>query len=141
MCPPRRTGARSRALDSRVGVKQRPPLSICPARAVQKSRTCEERQDLRRDLSGLMSIFAQDIVLKDWDGTYQGCLRVLDVNSNIFKNQPNIKIKVVDIAFINDKHKTMAELEIHIDKEIKIDVVDILSFNNDKIIDIKAYKL
>tara|TARA_E500000178_G_scaffold333600_1_gene368744 strand:- start:92 stop:358 length:267 start_codon:yes stop_codon:yes gene_type:complete len=88
-----------------------------------------------------MSIFAQDIVLKDWDGTYQGCLAVLDVNSNIFKNQPNIKIKVVDIAFINDKHKTMAELEIHIDKEIKIDVVDILSFNNDKIIDIKAYKL
>lgn len=95
----------------------------------------------KRDLSGLMSIFAQDIVLKDWDGTHQGCLAVLDANSNIFKNQPNIKIKVLDIAFTNDKHKIMAELEIYIDKEIKIDVVDILSFNDDKIIDIKAYKL
>ena len=35
----------------------------------------------------------------------------------------------------------MAKLEIYIDKKIKIDVVDILSFNNEKIIDIKAYKL
>ena len=95
----------------------------------------------KRDLSGLMSIFSKDIVLKDWEGSHQGSLAVLDANSKIFKHHPDIKLKVIDIAFTNDNHKIMAELEIYLDKELRIDVVDIISFKNDKIIDIKAYKL
>lgn len=95
----------------------------------------------KHDLAGLMSIFSKDIVLKDWEGSNQGSVAVLDANSKIFKNQPDIKLKVIDIAFTDDNQKIMAELEIYVDKEFKIDVVDILSFNNDKIIDIKAYKL
>ena len=95
----------------------------------------------KRDLSGLMSIFSKDIVLKDWEGSHQGSLAVLDANSKIFKHPPDIKLKVIDIAVTDDNHKIMAELEIYLDKELRIDVVDIISFRNDKIIDIKAYKL
>jgi len=90
------------------------------------------------DLHRLKLFFDEKIVLKDWDIYEIGIENVLNANSKIFKNIPNIKVEVLDIA-VSPK-KVLAEIKVLISEEESIDVVDILEFENDLITKIKAFK-
>ena len=90
------------------------------------------------DLHRLKLLFDKKIVLKDWDIYAVGIDDVLNANSNIFKNVPNIKVKVLDMAVYHKK--LFAEIKVLISEEESIDVVDILEFENNLIRKIKAFK-
>ena len=90
------------------------------------------------DLNKLKLLFDEKIVLKDWDIYAVGIDDVLNANSNIFKNVPEIKLEVLDMAVY--QKKVFAEIKVLISEEESIDVVDILEFENDLIRNIKAFK-
>ena len=90
------------------------------------------------DLHRLKLLFDKKIVLKDWDVYAVGIDDVLNANSNIFKNVPDIKVEVLGIAVY--QKKVFAEIKVLISEEESIDVVDILEFKNDLIRKIKAFK-
>ena len=90
------------------------------------------------DLHKLKLLFDEKIVLKDWDIYAVGIDDVLNANSNIFKNVPDIKVEVLGMAVY--QKKVFAEIKVLISEEESIDVVDILEFENDLIKKIKAFK-
>ena len=90
------------------------------------------------DLHRLKLLFDEKIVLKDWDIFAVGIDDVLNANSNIFKNVPDIKVDVFGMAVY--QKKVFAEIKVLISKEESIDVVDILEFEDDLIKKIKAFK-
>ena len=90
------------------------------------------------DLQRLKLLFDEKIILKDWDIHAIGIDEVLNANSNIFKNVPDIKVEVLDMAVF--QKKVFAEIKVLISKEESIDVVDILEFESDLITKIKAFK-
>ena len=90
------------------------------------------------DLHRLKLLFDEKIVLKDWDIYAVGIDDVLNANSNIFKNVPDIKVEVLDMAV--SRKKVLVEIKVLISEEESIDVVDILEFENDLIRKIKAFK-
>ena len=90
------------------------------------------------DLHRLKLLFDEKIVLKDWDIYAVGIDDVLNANSNIFKNVPDIKVKVLGMAV--HQEKVFAAIKVLISEEESIDVVDILEFENDLIRKIKAFK-
>ena len=89
-------------------------------------------------LHRLKLLFDEKIVLKDWDIYAVGIDNVLNANSNIFKNVPDIKVEVLGMAVYQTK--VFAEIKVLISEEESIDVVDILEFENDLIRKIKAFK-
>ena len=90
------------------------------------------------DLNKLKLLFDEKIVLKDWDIYAVGIDDVLNANSNIFKNVPDIKVEVLAMAV--HQEKVFAEIKVLISEEESIDVVDILEFENHLITKIKAFK-
>lgn len=90
------------------------------------------------DLNKLKVLFDEKIVLKDWDIYADGINEVLNANLNIFKTVPNIKVEVLDMAVY--QKKVFAEIKVLINHEKNIEVVDVLEFENDLIVKIKAYK-
>ena len=92
----------------------------------------------KQDLDELRNLFDKNIVLKDWDIHEFGIENVLNANSNIFKNVPEIKLEVLDMAVY--QKKVFAEIKVLISEKESIDVVDILEFENDLIRKIKAFK-
>ena len=92
----------------------------------------------KHDLHSLKVLFDEKIVLKDWDIHEVGIENVLNANSNIFQNVPNIKVVVLGME--KKKKKVMVEIKVLINEEESIDVVDILEFENDLIKKIKAFK-
>ena len=90
------------------------------------------------DLHRLNLLFDEKIVLKDWDIYAVGIDDVLNANLNIFKNVPDIKVEVLDMAVY--EKKVFAEIKVFINHEENIEVVDVLEFENDLIVKIKAYK-
>ena len=90
------------------------------------------------DLHRLKLLFDKKIVLKDWDVYAVGIDDVLNANSNIFKNVPDIKVEVLGMAVY--QKKVFAEIKVLISEKESIDVVDILEFENDLIRKIKAFK-
>ena len=64
---------------------------------------------------------------------------MLEVNKKIFKGVDTIEVKTVNIY--SDNNTVISEIEILIDKSSKINVVDIISFDEEgKILSITAYK-
>ena len=90
------------------------------------------------DLHKLKLLFDEKIVLKDWDIYAVGIDDVLNANSNIFKNFPDIKVEVLGMAVY--QKKVFAEIKVLISEKESIDVVDILEVENDLIRKIKAFK-
>ena len=93
-----------------------------------------------KDLSGLKEMFSKDIKLRDWDIEARGLEDVLKANKSIFKNVEAIQVNPLKIY--NDGNTIVAELEIDINygRESLL-VVDVIEFDNDnKILEIRAYK-
>ena len=93
-----------------------------------------------KDLSGLKEMFSKDIRLRDWDIDARGLEDVLKANKSIFENVEAIQVN--PLKFYNDGNTIVAELEIDINHgQESLLVIDEIEFDNDnKILEIRAYK-
>jgi hypothetical protein len=92
-----------------------------------------------KDLSSLETMFADNVILIDWDGMLVGKENVLAFNQTLFSQLGNIQVDIDKVAI---GHETvMLEIKVILDSNTKIPVVDIIDFDQDnKIKQIRAYK-
>ena len=92
-----------------------------------------------KNIDELTKLFSKNVILKDWENSASGLIEVLKVNKKIFKSVNTIEVKPINIY--SDNNTVISEIEIFIDKSDKINVVDIISFDQEgKILSITAYK-
>ena len=92
-----------------------------------------------KDISSLKMIFANDIILRDWEIEAKGIDAVIKANENIFKNVHTIVVEPQNLY--QDGNIVISELNIVINDSEIIYVVDIIEFNKEnKIKRIFAYK-
>jgi len=92
-----------------------------------------------KDLARIEGMLSEDVALKDWEIEATGKAAVLEANQNIFRSVKTIAVHPRQL--IHEKDIIAATLEITIDGDSVINVVDIISFNeNHQIRSIRAYK-
>lgn len=91
-------------------------------------------------LDDLAEMFTDDVVLQDWEISAEGKEAVVAANKNIFDSVDTIEVNVINLAENAICTLMFAELEVIINNDIKLNVVDIIKFNNGKISHIFAYK-
>ena len=93
----------------------------------------------QHDLKKLSDLFDNKIRLRDWDIDLKGKKKVLKSNLKLFTSIKNIKC--IPLQTIIQKKIAVCEI-IVVAKKSRINVVDIIKFNNNKkIISIKAFKI
>jgi len=76
--------------------------------------------------------------LRDWNGLAEGRTDVETANKNIFDSVETIT--VTPTALYQDGNTVSAELDILINGTEKLLVVDVITFEGDKIASVRAYK-
>jgi ketosteroid isomerase-like protein len=92
----------------------------------------------KQDLDGLEEMFDDDVVLKDWDIEATGKMGVLAANKKIFDSVESII--VTPISMYQENNTVVAEISIVVNGREHLFVVDVLTFFQDKIVGIRAYK-
>jgi ketosteroid isomerase-like protein len=94
-----------------------------------------------KNLTVLSDLFADDVVLQDWEISAVGKQAVLAANKNIFDSVDSIQVNIINTAENPTATLMFVEIEVIINNDVKLNVVDIIRFNNvGKIIKISAYK-
>lgn len=91
-----------------------------------------------KDIDGLASVYDDNIVLRDWQTSAEGKNAVLTMVRGIFDNVDSILVK--PLALYQDANTVAAELEILINGDDTILVTDVITFEDNKITSIRAYK-
>jgi len=92
-----------------------------------------------KDIGTLDMLMADNIILTDWEGQALGKEAVLKFNQIVFEKCKSISVDIEKVAVGQDC--VMAELGITINGATKIQVVDVLDYDqDDKIKRIRAYK-
>jgi hypothetical protein len=96
-----------------------------------------------QDLDGLSEMFADDVILSDWDIRAEGKEAVLEANKNIFQSVDTIK--VIPYFYYVGEEGYAIEIDVVVNSGQQNDevlqVVDIISFNDEGLIQsIEAYK-
>ena len=92
-----------------------------------------------KEIKKLELIYDDDVNLKDWEIDVRGKENVLRANEDTFKKVDSIYIKPIRI--ISEGNYTFSQIEILIDKDIILDVIDVIRFTEQSQIDlIRAYK-
>lgn len=93
-----------------------------------------------KDIDGLKEMFSEDVRLTDWDIAEAGIDDVIAANKRIFDSVDTIVVK--PLYFYYDGEDSFAvEILIVVDEKEFLEVVDVIRFNEDGLIDsIKAYK-
>ena len=96
-----------------------------------------------QDLEGLSKMFADDVILADWDVRAEGKETVLEANKNIFQSVDTIK--VIPYFYYVGEEGYAIEIDVVVNSGLEteeiLQVVDIISFNEDGLIQsIEAYK-
>ena len=89
------------------------------------------------DLNNLEKIYDPNIQLSDWLGFWEGKKNVLQMNKELFQLSP--KIRIIEINKAENYSKTFSKIEIEIGNE-NLKVMDVIFWNDGKIIKINAYK-
>ena len=93
----------------------------------------------QKDLAGVESMFAEDIILRDWKIRVEGKKIALDETRKNFLAADSIEIQVLNTY--ENENTVAAELKITVDKTEELYVVDVITFNQEgKIVSIRAYK-
>ena len=93
-----------------------------------------------KDLEALSEMFAEDVRLTDWDIAESGKDDVVAANKRIFDSVESIIVKPLCIYSDGDD-SFAAEILILVNDEESLEVVDVICFNEEGLIDsIKAYK-
>jgi predicted ThiF/HesA family dinucleotide-utilizing enzyme len=80
------------------------------------------------------------IHLRDWSNNLTGIDQVIELSANTFKKYPKATIELCNIAKFSE-NKIVAQIEIHLDANEKLEVIDIFEITNNKIINLTAYKI
>ena len=92
-----------------------------------------------KDIQNLQNLFSENVILKDWEIEAKGINEVVDANKKIFQSVKSIS--VIPKNIYKDKFVLICVIEIFINKNEKLNVIDILKFNKDKKIEeISAFK-
>ena len=91
-----------------------------------------------KDLDGLAGLFTDNPSLRDWGGLAEGKADVLSANKTIFDNVDTIT--VTPLSLYQDGNTIAAEIEVLINGGEKLLVVDVITFEDDKIASVRAYK-
>ena len=93
-----------------------------------------------KDLEALAEMFAEDVLLTDWDISESGKDDVVAANKRIFDSVESIVVKPLSVYSDGDNSFAVEILILVNDKEI-LEVVDVICFNEEGLINsIKAYK-
>ena len=92
----------------------------------------------RKDLDGLARLFTANPTLRDWTGSSEGLDNVLAANKSIFDAVETIV--VAPLAVYQDGSTVVAEIEVLINSSETLLVVDVITFEDDKISSVRAYK-
>ena len=92
-----------------------------------------------KDIEGLADLFAEDVVLKDWEFYGEGKEEVVSNNQRIFNSVDTVFVNPILIELINNT--AYCEIEITINNKEKIKVLDIISLDQSGMINsISAYR-
>ena len=92
-----------------------------------------------KDIQNLQNLFSKNVILKDWEIEAKGINEVAEANKKIFKSVKSIS--VIPKNIYQDKFVLICVIEILINKNEKLNEIDILKFNKDKKIEeISAFK-
>ena len=92
----------------------------------------------RKDTAGLSELFTDDVIVRDWQINSEGKTEVLSANQNIFDNVDTIT--VTPLSLYEDNSTVAAEIEVLLNGVEKLLVVDVITFEGDKISSLRAYK-
>ena len=92
----------------------------------------------RKDTTGLSELFTDNAVTRDWDTAAEGKDAVLTANKNIFDSVDTIT--VTPLALYEDGNTVAAEIEVLLNGVEKLLVVDVITFEGNKISSLRAYK-
>lgn len=93
-----------------------------------------------KDIEGLSRMFSDEVTLVDWDISETGIENVIRANKNIFQSVKTISVTPLKY-YSSDDRSYAVEISILIDENETLDVVDIISFDQNGLINsIKAYK-
>ena len=92
----------------------------------------------RKDTAGLSELFTDNVNLRDWERSATGKTDMLAANKDIFDAVNTIA--VTPIALYEENSTVVAEIEVLVNNEIKILVVDVIKFEDNKISSVVAYK-
>ncbi len=91
-----------------------------------------------KNLDGLAVMFTDDVVLRDWERSADGKVDMLAANKAIFDAVDTIT--VTPLALYEDGNTVTAEIEVLVNGDTKLLVVDVITFDGDKIRSLRAYK-
>jgi len=94
------------------------------------------------DLKGLKEIYDREIKVIDWTGEWDGIKSTLEMNENLFKLKPTLKVLEVNQLDkeVEDIQRTYCKIEITIDGVV-LKVMDVIDWNNNHTITkIEAFK-
>ena len=92
----------------------------------------------RKDIDGLAGLFTANPSLRDWTGSATGKADVLAANKTIFDGVDTIT--VIPLSLYEDGNTVAAEIEVLINGTDKLLVVDVITFEGDKIASVRAFK-
>jgi hypothetical protein len=91
-----------------------------------------------KDVNKLYNLYADDIILNEWnDNIFIGKEKVLDANKKLFEQFGQIEIDVTSAGITNNK--SVNEIIVILDGA-HVNVVDVLTIENQKIKYIMAYR-
>ena len=91
-----------------------------------------------KDINGLDAMYTDDVVLRDWETSAVGRTDVLAANQTIFDGVETIE--VTPLAIYQEMDTITAELSVLIDGTDTLLVVDVITFVDGKISNIRAYR-
>ena len=92
-----------------------------------------------KNIPSLKAVFADEIILRDWEIEVKGINNVIDANKNIFNNVKSILVEPINLY--QDRNTVVGEIKIIINNTEILYVVDVIEFNEEnKIKRIFAYK-
>ena len=112
---------------------------------MNKDNNLKKKVDLYFDyfsnkkIEPLISLFSDNILLRDWEIEESGKSDVKKAFENIFNNTEKIKVNSLNNSLIGSR--VYCEIDIIINEKELLKVVDIIDFNKDGLIySIKAFK-
>ena len=91
-----------------------------------------------KDINGLDAMYTDDVVLRDWETSAVGRTDVLAANQVIFDAVETIE--VTPLAIYQEMDTITAELSVLIDGTDTLLVIDVFTFVDGKISNIRAYR-
>ena len=92
-----------------------------------------------KDLARLEGMFAEEVRLRDWNGTSFGREQTLTINSNIFTSVDTCK--ALPLYMYQDGNTVACRLNVYINEEPAFEVLDLITFDDEgKIVEILAFR-